>query len=62
MVQQMVTYEQECELMDESVLGLLEDLRETISNYQVRSSFLVPLLMLTGTTDGTTNGDLRAKM
>jgi len=37
MVQQMVEYEQEFKLMDDKVLGLLEDLRETISDYQVRS-------------------------
>jgi len=38
MAQQMATYEQERKLMDEEALGLLEDLRETISNYRVRSS------------------------
>ena len=38
MVQEMAVYEQECKLMDENVLGLLEDLREIISDYQVRSS------------------------
>jgi len=37
MVQQMAKYEEECKLMDGDVLRLLEYLRETISNYQVRS-------------------------
>ena len=62
-MQQKAAHEQECKLMDEEVLGFLEDLRETISDYQVRSFIaLAPFSTLTGTPDGAPNEDLRTRM
>ena len=58
-MQQKAVHEQECKLMDEELLGLLEDLRETISDYQVRLFItLAPFSTLTGTTDDAPNEDL----
>ena len=43
---------------DEDMLGLLEDLREAIGDYKVRSQSSSPFSVLTRTTDGATNGDI----